>query len=197
MTHGLGFNSNLLSYKVQHGRKLDYLAPCLTENRGPTTKFVPISVFDSMIHGSESFSVLNKDLLSIGELNMDYNSFIREVESNPKVLSAATKFYNNADSSNLQMVLPDGTRILLSSNENEQGTYQSGWSISHLHFSMASTMDFLMTPESGSGETLNSILSFLGTDSIYGPKTLKILSVLGYSTPQKMRLLNLTNVSYD
>ena len=103
-------------------------------------------------------------------------TYLDKFESDSSIASAK-ELWEMARNDNLKITPAMGETINVDFSPNYLDTSQV-----HLNSSYYDTTDFLMTGVLRRGETLNQKLAHLGTASVYGQKTLKVMEGLGYAT---------------
>ena len=187
LSHGLGFTTSLTDYN-SYGKDLPafigpkiYLAP-------NGVNLMPSSALDYMMYGgnyARSFGDMSNEMFDIGcDITTDISCAKSVVSQN----SMGYAMYHLLTRGKIELVTKDDTKLQLSTDTNE---FIPGQTLVHLHQSFDNTLEFLMTPFPASGETLETKLHKFDSNSLYGPKTLKVFEGIGYNTKatrQEIRL---------
>ncbi|KAJ3317989.1 hypothetical protein HDV06_001021 [Boothiomyces sp. JEL0866] len=185
ITHGLGFGSSLKEYNSADNIK--YLAPpLLFVNNNSFDGFQAISSFDSRIQlGNFSFQNLSSQLQKFKEQSDNYSVVLSQFESSP-FLTIGLDFLQFATSPGLTFHTMDNQLIpLVSSSPYVQST-----SLSHITPENFQSADFLMVPSFPSGVPLQYFIEKYG--NVYGPKTISILTSIGWNTVKENNARHLT-----
>ena len=188
--HGLGFTRTLqLDYTHAQWKRAmtgDILQPIDQKwNKNSVIKYLPLSIFESFMYvGSQS-------LLSIAEnIRTKYNTLGNRFMQS---ILSKRKLYNLATSSNVHLKLPNNSVVYL----NASRTFLPSSSLSHLHNIYKNTSDFVIVSGIGKGKTLNSLMKTSNSTNVLGPNVRSILESVGWTTRDKLKSIELVNVSRD
>ena len=198
ITEALGFSSSFRENYINDLKTESFSAPPFVTLNDHTTSLSIPTPFDSLIYSVplcfmrgcerdqvDTISFLNfvAEIRKIKVASKNITEAKRTVLHNTKVRRMGVKLHRNNE-----LRLDDGTTLKLQNSINPL----------FLHKKYVGTREFLMTSfyrgsEGGEiGPNLETILENLGTDSIYGPGTLKVMESIGYATKQNPRIVTLS-----
>ena len=206
LTKALGFASTFQRYNVKSDLKL--VTPKLhnddpewkRESSPPTYyRMRYITPFDGMVYSKPSKSRLRRLLGtkpngqdSLAQLTLSMEDFQNPIYhiKDPNLLLRDSKFTDSAkritdffNSTTLEVRLPGRVSLPLAS-----------YYIGRTNPNYFSTTEFLMTPNTSTtaGIGLLNMMDKFGMKGIYGPRTLKVLQEIGWSTLQKPQTIELS-----
>ena len=192
LTHGLGFASGLTEYKTSDGNSIPFLAPEFVESMYlgfGTNSMAPINVFDTLIFGKNSLLEFGQRINKLGQKKMSQPDYLKEMQQDSDVLSAASELYQMVRGAKLEFRFPDGATAPVFTQAD--GKFLKGTSLSHFSNELNTTSDYLMTPYTEDGVASNERLQKYRERSIYGPLTLKVMEAIGYPTVRNPEIIKL------
>ncbi|CAG8473384.1 6960_t:CDS:10 [Acaulospora morrowiae] len=191
--HGLGFASSWRSYLTDTPVILtplpDFLNDAESLNSPATFTGFSELAFDRYMQLKEP----GKPAINMTTLTKQINSFVK-IGTRFKTVNDLLNTFANSPQFNLtqQLLIDAETPFTMSFVtrdssvslflETKLNPFQDGSSVSHVDTQFKASSDFLMAFSAFNGTTLDDIIKKTGGKSALGPKLLKVLSTLGYST---------------
>ena len=147
-----------------------------------------LSVFDSLLHGRQSFASLGRTLNTIPPINnTNKTSFLLQMSRDKNIIDAAKELSRSLRKDRIELLLSTGDSIIM-----HLFRYQRNYvPIAFFGNTLKQTVEFLMTPFIWPGSTLNSEMIYVKAKEILGPKTVQMLVDMGYATEENQQMLEL------
>ena len=154
-----------------------YIGPFIARKQSGEYFFQPISAFDNLI---PRFAELGNPISNFKPTGRNARECLDSLEGNATLIAHAKEMNKLATSEALKLPLKNNLAFPLYSPK----VFSNSASISHITPSELYTHDFLMTPNAFAKLKVSDAMQAFG--SIYGPRTMGVLTLMGYSSVQSI-----------
>ena len=202
LTHGLGFQSEIVDYNQHLNTALKFSAPRINPGYQSPVVNAPFnskvrtfacSVFDSLLYGSGSLGELAHTISKFefqptkkyASESARYEDFAANLQADQVMRKAGVDLYQMKNTEPISAVLGDGSSLKVQTIRQDMNP------ISFVDRPLYNGPEFIMTREYWAGTTLDAVMKKLKVNSIFGPLTLQLLEDMGYATVNNPQMLEL------
>ena len=187
IVHGLGFVSQFANLIDAKGKPTRLAYPTLYEPRVGAIGVSPPYALDSLVYGRGPRSVADIAgiLSNFGEREMSDHEYMMNLQRNSTTNTGMKVLYRMLVQERLHFRTPDGSMLQV---YQPKGQFAPP---AHTSSSLLEGPEFLMTPRTLPGKTLNQILMERNVSKIFGPITMKIMESIGYASINNNQMIKL------